>query len=137
MKALRLFLLDARADTKLGKDFQIGNGNILKEEEIQVIDSRFITKEEAQSVCPEGIRLIFTNVAVTEYNLSILNSEENKTLSLASDVFVGCHNAEQQNFVRQKLHKMRADNTGRLPYELILVLNRPYMVTNNIDVSDG
>ncbi|GFW00239.1 uvrD_C_2 domain-containing protein [Trichonephila clavipes] len=32
---------------------------------------------------------------------------------------------------------MRADNTGGLPYELILVLDRPYMKTNNIDVADG
>lgn len=116
---------------------KIGNGNILTEEEVQVIESRFITKEEAQSVCPEGIRLIFTNDAINEYNHSILNSEENKIISLASDVFVGCHNAEQKNFVRQKLHKMRADNTGGLPYELNLVLNRPYMITNNIDVADG
>ncbi|GFW00753.1 uncharacterized protein TNCV_2305261 [Trichonephila clavipes] len=47
-----------------------------------------------------------------------------------------CHNAEHENFVRQKLYKMRADNTGGLPYELILVLNRPYMITNSIDVAD-
>ncbi|GFW05679.1 uvrD_C_2 domain-containing protein [Trichonephila clavipes] len=85
----------------------------------------------------EGNRLIFTNAAVNEYNHSILNSEENKAISLASDVFVGCHNAGQENFVRQKLHKMRADDTGGLPYELILVLNRPYRITNNIDVADG
>lgn len=45
----------------------IGNGNILTEEEIQVMESRFITKEESQLVCPEGIRLIFTNAAVNEY----------------------------------------------------------------------
>ncbi|GFY69966.1 hypothetical protein TNIN_34711 [Trichonephila inaurata madagascariensis] len=69
------------------------NGNILMEEEIQVTELRFITKEEAQSERPEGIRLIFTNATVNEYNHSILNSEENKTISLASDVFVGCHNA--------------------------------------------
>ncbi|GFQ64915.1 uncharacterized protein TNCT_738401 [Trichonephila clavata] len=79
---------------------------------------------------------MFTNAAVNEYNHSILNSEENKTISLASDVFVGCHNAEQENFVRHRLHKMRVDDTGGLPYELILVLNRPYMITNNIDVAD-
>ncbi|GFU80813.1 uncharacterized protein TNCV_515401 [Trichonephila clavipes] len=104
---------------------------------MQVTKSRFITKEEAQSVCPEGIRLVFKKAAVNECNHSILNSEENKTISLASDDFVGCHNDEQENFVRQKLHKMRADNIGGLPYELILVLNRPYMITNNIDVADG
>ncbi|GFX57610.1 uvrD_C_2 domain-containing protein [Trichonephila clavipes] len=101
------------------------------------VESRFITKGKAQSVCPEGIRLIFRNVTVNEYNHSILNSEGNKLISLASVVFVGCHNAEQENFLRQKLHGMRADDTGGLPYQLILVLNRTYMITNNIDAADG
>jgi hypothetical protein len=94
---------------------KIGNGNIPTKEELQVIESRFITKEEARIACPEGIRLIFTNNAVNEYNHSILNSEENKIISLASDVFDGCHNIEQENFVRQKLHKMICDDTGGLP----------------------
>ena len=49
---------------------KIGNGNILTKEELHVIESRYITKEEAQIVCPEGIRLIFTNNAVNEYNHS-------------------------------------------------------------------
>ena len=61
---------------------KIGNDNTLTKEELQVIESRFITKEEARIVCPEGIRLVFT-----------------------SDVFDGCHNIEQENFVRQKLQK--------------------------------
>ncbi|GFS69764.1 ATP-dependent DNA helicase [Trichonephila clavipes] len=116
---------------------KIGDGNILTEEELKVMESRFITKEEAQSVCPEGIRLLFTNAAVNAYNYSVLNSVDDKIISVASDVITGCHNPEQENFVRQKLHKMKTDETGGLPYELILVLNRPYMITNNIDVADG
>lgn len=32
---------------------------------------------------------------------------------------------------------MKTEDTGGLPYELILVLNRPYMITTNIDVADG
>ncbi|GFV57764.1 ATP-dependent DNA helicase [Trichonephila clavipes] len=115
---------------------KIGDGNILTEEELKVMESRFITKEEAQSVCPEGIRLLFTNAAVNAYNYSVLNSVDDKIISVASDVITGCHNPEQENFVRQKLHKMKTDETGGLPYELILVLNRPYMITNNIDVAD-
>ncbi|GFW00404.1 hypothetical protein TNCV_692431 [Trichonephila clavipes] len=116
---------------------KIGDGNILTEEELKVMESRFITKEEAQSVCPEGIRLLFTNAAVNTYNYSVLNSVDDKIIYVASDVITGCHNPEQENFVRQKLHKMKTDETGGLPYELILVLNRPYMITNNIDVADG
>ncbi|GFU32211.1 ATP-dependent DNA helicase [Trichonephila clavipes] len=99
---------------------KIGDGNILTEEELKVMESRFITKEEAQSVCPEGIRLLFTNAAVNAYNYSVLNSVDDKIISVASDVITGCHNPEQENFVRQKLHKMKTDETGGLPYELIL-----------------
>lgn len=62
---------------------------------------------------------------------------ENKIISLASDIFIGCHNVEQETFVRQKLYKIKTDNTGGLPYEIILVLNRLYMITNNIDVAGG
>ncbi|GFU60098.1 ATP-dependent DNA helicase [Trichonephila clavipes] len=79
------------------------------------MESRFITKEEAQSVCPEGIRLLFTNAAVNAYNYSVLNSVDDKIISVASDVITGCHNPEQENFVRQKLHKMKTDETGGLP----------------------
>lgn len=116
---------------------KIGDGFILTEEELNMIESRFVTKEHAQSECPEGTRLMFTNNKVNEYNSTILNSFENKIVSLASDIFVGCHNAEQENFVRQKLHKMKPDETGGLPYELVLVPNRPFMITINIDVADG
>lgn len=80
---------------------------------------------------------MFTNNADNEYNSAILNTFENKIVSLAPDVFVGCHNAEQENFVRQKLHKMKLDETGELPYELVLVPNLPYMIILNIDVADG
>jgi hypothetical protein len=116
---------------------KIGDGNTLTKEELQVIESRFKTKEEARRVCPEGIRPIFTNNAVNKYNHSTLSSEENNIISLASDVFDGCHYIQQENFVRQKLHKTSCDDTDGLPYELILVFGRPYMITNNIYVADG
>ncbi|KAG5864677.1 hypothetical protein JTB14_001608 [Gonioctena quinquepunctata] len=102
-----------------------------------MIESKFVTKEDSQLLCPEETRLIFTNASVNGYNSGILNTHVNKIVSLASDVFVGCRNAEQQNFVRQKLHKMKVDETGGLPYELVSVPNRPYMITTNIDVADG
>lgn len=102
-----------------------------------MIESRFVTKEHAQLVCTEGTRLMFTNAGVNEYNSAILNTCGNNIVSLASDVFIGCHNAEQQNFVRQKFQTIKPDETGRLPYELVQVPNWPYMETTNIDVADG
>lgn len=116
---------------------KIGDGVKLTNDELQLIESRFMTKEEAARLCPNGVRLFFSNEAVKKYNDSILNNSENKIVSLASDVYVGCHNAEQESFVRQKLHKMSTIDTGGLPYELIFVPDQPYMITTNIDVSDG
>lgn len=86
---------------------KIGNGEELDQEQIHLIESCFYTREEADRLCPHGIRLYLTNNAVNEYNLTILNSAQNKTVSIATDVFTGCHNAEKQSFVRQKLHKKR------------------------------
>ena len=38
--------------------------------------------------------------------------------------------------MRELLFDARAA-TGELPYELSLVLGRPFMITNDIDVADG
>jgi hypothetical protein len=116
---------------------KIGNGKVLEREAIQLIESRFYTKEEADHLCPHGIRLYLTNNAVNEYNLKILNSAENKIVTTAIDVLSGCHNAEQEAFVRQKLYKQSVIDTGGLPYGLILVLNKWYIITTNLNVSDG
>lgn len=74
---------------------------------------------------------------MTEYNQSILNATEDKKISTARDVYVGCNNKKQEVFVRQKLHKMSTIDTGGLPYEITFVLNKMYMITTNVDVSDG
>lgn len=41
------------------------------------------------------------------------------------------------NHVRQQMHNKSVLDTGGLPYQLTLVIDRPYMITTNIDVSDG
>lgn len=116
---------------------KIGDGQKLADEELKLIESRFVTKEEAERKCPNAVRLFLTNNAVQEYNNRILNSAENKIVSVAKDIYVGCHNAEQQAFVKQKLHKMSTAETGGLPYETIFVVDKHYSITTNIDVSDG
>ncbi|GFX52195.1 hypothetical protein TNCV_573981 [Trichonephila clavipes] len=68
------------------------------------MESRFITKEEANQYALKEYDL-FTNAAVNAYNYSVLKLVDDKIISVASDVITGCHNPEQENFVRQKLHK--------------------------------
>lgn len=116
---------------------KIGNGQLLNDRELILLESRFVTTPEAEVECPHGIRLFNTNEAVTRYNNRILSAAQNKTTSIAKDVFVGCTSAEQTAFVRQKLYKMALIDTGGLPYETVFVPNVFYMITTNIDVSDG
>ena len=40
---------------------EVGNGDILDDNELHLIESRFFTKEEADRLCPDGIRLYFDN----------------------------------------------------------------------------
>lgn len=50
---------------------------------------------------------------------------------------MGCASTIQVKHLRAKLHKMSIVDTGGLPYETIFVKNVHYMITTNIDVSDG
>ncbi|CAD6220905.1 GSCOCG00011595001-RA-CDS [Cotesia congregata] len=116
---------------------KIGNGQLLDKEKLDLIESRIYSEEEAERHCPDGIRLFFDNHSVAKYNNKILDSMEEKVNSVATDIYIGCKNIEQQTSMRQKLHKMSTIDTGGLPYQITLVLNKPYMITTNIDVSDG
>lgn len=91
---------------------KIGNGNELTTDELNLIEGRFFTKEEASLRCPDGIRLFHSNKDVDDYNKSILNSAELKVLSVAQDVYTGYNSAEQQAFLRQKVHKKSVIDTG-------------------------
>lgn len=65
-----------------------------------------------------------------------MNLNPEKVSSIATDVFFGYRGTEHLAHIRQQLHK-KAVYTGGVPYELILVIGPPYMITANIDVSDG
>ncbi|GFV99195.1 ATP-dependent DNA helicase [Trichonephila clavipes] len=116
---------------------KIGNGEQLDEIETTLIESRFCTVEEAELRCPQGIRLFNTNNTDNEYNNKILNEYADRITSTAKDVYIGCTSTEQETFVRQKLHKISLINTNELPYQTVYVNNIYYMITANIDVTDG
>ena len=59
---------------------KIGNGEILNNDELSLIESRFFTIEEAQELCPNGVRLFYSNQSVNAYNNKILTEAENKKL---------------------------------------------------------
>ena len=73
---------------------KIGNGTPLEPTELDLIESRFVSLEEANRLCPDGIRLFFTNDSVNRFNQSILNLVGDKIISVAEDQYTGYHNQE-------------------------------------------
>ncbi|GFX34444.1 ATP-dependent DNA helicase [Trichonephila clavipes] len=115
----------------------IGNGEQLDAMEITLIESRFCTVEEAETRCLQGIRLFITNNSINVYNNKMLNAYTDKITLTAKDVYIGCTSKEQETFVRQKLHKMSLIDTNGLPCQTVYVNNIYYMITTNMDVTDG
>ncbi|KAI4475174.1 hypothetical protein M0804_014467 [Polistes exclamans] len=55
-------------------------------------------------ICPDGIRLFFDNHSVVKYDNKVLISAVDKVISEATDVYINCHDAEQQTSMSQKCH---------------------------------
>ncbi|GFU56916.1 ATP-dependent DNA helicase [Trichonephila clavipes] len=116
---------------------KIGNGEQLDEIEITLIESRFCIVKESELKYPQDIPLFNTNNSVNEYNNKILNASADRITSTTKDIYIGCTSKEQETFVRQKLHKMSLIDTNGLLYQTIYVNNIYYIITTNIDVTDG
>ncbi|RVE40725.1 hypothetical protein evm_014626 [Chilo suppressalis] len=116
---------------------KIGNGDPLDKAELQIIESRFFTKEDAERLCPHGVRLFYKNIRVDAYNNYVLQKFEEKIISTADDVIIGSKSREQETNCRQKLHKKSLNEVGGLPYQITFVKSMYYLITTNIDVTDG
>lgn len=77
---------------------KIGDGIKLDEQELKIIESRFFDTDEANRLCPNGVRLLFKNHTVTQYNNSVLTKSSSKVVSKAIDIYINCHSDEQQFF---------------------------------------
>lgn len=113
---------------------KIGNGEILDEPELVLIQSRFFTEDETDQLCPNGVRLFFMNKDVEAYNKMVLEKASNKVISTTRDMFIGHNSTEQLAHVRQQLHKKRVLDTGGLSYQIIFVIGQPYMITTNMTI---
>uniref|UniRef100_A0A0C9Q9F9 ATP-dependent DNA helicase n=1 Tax=Fopius arisanus TaxID=64838 RepID=A0A0C9Q9F9_9HYME len=111
-------------------------GNNFEDSELRLLESRFFSEEEADRLCPHGIRIFQSHQSVNDYNRTILDSAENKIVSTANDVLMGCSSDEQETYVQEFL-KMSIVETRGLPYEIIFVMFKLYMVTTNYDVGIG
>lgn len=114
----------------------IGNGEILTEHQQQLIQSRFVDNSSVNSICPNAIRLFYSNHKVDQFNNAVLNACPN-VVSVAEDTYSGFANNAQLQKLRAEVNKLKTADMNGLPYELILVVEKMYMVTKNIDVADG
>ena len=115
---------------------KIGGGQKLTADETKMIESRFRTAEWCKTHAKGAIRLFHRNADVTRYNQDAL-SELDGIDCTADDVITGYKNAAQRAGAQTKLHKMSVVETSGLPYMIRLCPGMPYLVTTNIDVSDG
>lgn len=114
---------------------KVGDGLELNAEEIELIESRFFTKKDADRLCLQGLRLFFKNNDVITYNNQQLSREKNKHISLSIDVYSNCHEQEKQKY-EVDFRKKSVFDTGGLPREIVFVVGFPYVITTNIDTSD-
>ena len=95
----------------------VGNGDILNTQRLQLIESRFVTREKTDRLCPQGIRLFFKNDDVDAYNNEIFSKCLDKIDSITDDTLLGCgDNWEKERAARLKLHQLQSNDTGGLPY---------------------
>ena len=105
-------------------------------DEIEMIESRFITKKFAEKNYPNTLQIFFLTENVDSYNRNKISSEH-VIDHIATDIYTGCTNNDQLVSMRNKVHKLKLKDTGGLPYILKLLVGIPYMIRTNINVIDG
>lgn len=56
---------------------------------------------------------------------------------MSVDFIIGAKSNEKEANFRLKLHKKSVIDTGGLPYHITFVVGKHYVITTNIDVTDG
>ncbi|KAL4104804.1 hypothetical protein QTP88_020080 [Uroleucon formosanum] len=115
---------------------KIGDSEPLLPEEETMIESRFVEREFVDREYPQSVRLFFRMHDVHQFNSESICGAE-MIEYVAADHYTGHHTTEQLASARAKVHKLKPDETGSLPYILRLHIGKPYMVTTNVDVLDG
>lgn len=115
---------------------KVGFGKALQPEEKCLLESRFRSYDFVNENLPGAIRLFFNTIDVHNYNLSCINGP-NVIYHTAIDEYDGHKTEAQLHSARGKVHKLKPDNTGGMPYVIHLQIGKPYMIRTNINVVDG
>uniref|UniRef100_A0A8D9E244 ATP-dependent DNA helicase n=1 Tax=Cacopsylla melanoneura TaxID=428564 RepID=A0A8D9E244_9HEMI len=104
-------------------------------EDVSLIKSREVREED---VPVEAIRLFSTNKTVADYNdAKIKNHPGEMYRCLAKDHISGKITEERKTKIREILSKKLPKETGGLTGELQFKIGIKYMMTSNVDISDG
>ncbi|CAN7939031.1 unnamed protein product, partial [Ixodes hexagonus] len=126
---------DERFATILTK---IGDGRGLAPDEVSLLESRFVTTEEAAKKCPSGLGLFYTNKDADVFNIATANACTEYAIHCpAVDTICGHSFDEEYAHARATVATMSKAEMANLTCKILLCLGKPYMVIRNIDVSDS
>ncbi|KAH9372129.1 hypothetical protein HPB48_000773 [Haemaphysalis longicornis] len=124
--------MDLRVSTILTK---MGDGASLHEEELALIESRFITVDEAAHLAPEAVRLYYANKVVDAYNVGLAANDPGAMEIQAQDEMRGWRTEAYRVRMTLKVSDMSSTELSNMPATIMLSVGRPYMLTANTTCS--
>ncbi|XP_037572123.1 ATP-dependent DNA helicase PIF1 [Dermacentor silvarum] len=126
---------------------KIGDGRALEDDEVGLLESRFVTADRARELAPSALRIFYSNREVTLYNESVAKAAAAEEegggggagyhVLRACDYFVGSKTPHLLENAKRKVDNMTLTEFGNLAREVLLVVDKPFMLTVNVDVVDG
>lgn len=109
--------------------------------DVELFKTRCFSESSLPSEGKSAMRLMWRNLDVAEYNTRRMSEKFNDQLIKieyrAEDTVIGATSKQEKQKILHNLENLAASNSQGLSKVLILQYDIRYMVTSNIDVSDG
>nr|XP_037275638.1 ATP-dependent DNA helicase PIF1-like [Rhipicephalus microplus] len=116
---------------------KIGDGRALEPEEVKLLETRFVTVEEAAERAPSAVRIFYSNADVTRFNETVARSQDDFVVLRARDRYLGCKTPHLLENAKRRVARKVPSEFANLPVEVMAVVGKPYLMTHNIDLVDG
>lgn len=115
-----------------------GDGKELDDREVLLIESRFVTTDEALVRAPSAVRIFYSNQEVAKFNTFVAMQEGTDVVKVrAEDTYIGYADQDALRTAIAKVDNMTHTEFANRPREITVVIGKPYMISTNIDVVDG
>jgi len=101
---------------------KISNGEELTADECEYLENRFVYRVSVDRTHSAAIRLFHTNKEIDEYHVSIFDCLIYETHN-AHDAYAGLKSKDKLTSAHTKVHEMKMDETGGLPYQIELLID--------------